>query len=113
MNATFANLSMLSDARLIVDTSELMDRCVTNAAALENRNELNIGQVAQVPLVEGIDGFVGIPFGKAQLIDLITKKSADGTFSEKHKTELLSKLEAGATRLTSSDEGSSPSSTWE
>lgn len=113
MNATFANLSTLADMRLIVDTSELMDRFVTNAASLENRNELNIGQVAQVPLVTGIDGFVGIPFGKAQLIDLITKKSADGTFSEKHKTELLSKLEAGATRLTSTDQINNPStSTW-
>jgi hypothetical protein len=109
MNATFSNLSTLSNMRLIIDTNELMDRFVTNAAALENRNELNIGQVAQVPLVEGIDGFVGIPFGKVQLIDLITKKSADGTFSEKHKTDLLSKLEAGAARLTSSDQIDFPS----
>jgi hypothetical protein len=110
VNATFGNLSALSNARPNADTTDLMERFVTNAAVLDNLNELQIGQVAQVPLVEGLDGFVGIPFGKSQLIDLITKKSADGTFSEKHKTELLSKLDAGATRLTAGDEINPPSS---
>jgi len=65
-----------------------MDRLITNAITLEERNELKIGQVAQVSLIEGLDGFVGIPFGKTQLADLLSKKAADdGTFNEKYKTD--------------------------
>jgi hypothetical protein len=108
-NAIFTHLDWLSSARSVDSAEERMSNVAGNAASLDNRNEFTIGQCAQIPLFPGIDGFVGIPFYKPELVDLLTRKAADGTLPEKYKTELLSRIEAGATRLTSIDQENLPS----
>lgn len=100
-NSMFNLIEVLStlSSSLADESSEYVNHLIGYGSTLNSRNKLNLGQCAQVPLIEGLDGFVGIPFGKEEFNFLITRKASDGTLSETHKTEILGKIQSESNNL--------------
>lgn len=97
LNALFENLDLVTQSRTPEQSDPHYQQLLKNAMALSNRDEFQKGQCAQVELYRGLSGFVGIPFGENDFIDLIDAKAEDGSLAGPVRSDLVSRLRRGVT----------------
>jgi hypothetical protein len=115
INSVFEYLNAVRRIRTL-DADDTEDPIVTRlcqvGAALDPRDQLDRGQSAQIALFKSLQGFVGVPFKKQDLLDLVQKMAGDGSLSESVKNEIVSKLGSTSSKLSPTESDTSIQDVW-
>jgi hypothetical protein len=104
VNALFEYLDAVTKLKSFDVEDPVLTRFIEAGAALDTRDELSRGQCAQIPQFKGMDGFVGVPFKTADLIDLVKMMATTGSLADSVKNGVLPRMGASGAKLSTDAE---------
>jgi hypothetical protein len=115
INSVFEYLEAVSRIRTLDaddDDDPILNRLCEVGAALDRRDQLDRGQSAQIPLFKSLQGFVGVPFKKQDLVDIVQKMAADGSLAESLRNEIVTNLGSTSAKLSPTDSDAPIHDVW-
>jgi hypothetical protein len=112
INAVFEYLDAVAKFRTLDADEPTLRRLCEIGAGLDRRDQLDRGQCAQISLFNGLQGFVGVPFRTADLLDLVKKKAASGALAEPVKNEILAQLGTSSAKRSAAEPDTQVQDVW-